>query len=705
MNPPLLPGVCRMQMGVFFSMRTRTRLALVSLALWGTSSSLPAVSAAAVRFTGNRSIPAEVLEKHLRTKQVLVEELAEADPGTLDRTARLVRFLYQERGYPLARAGWSVDAGGVEIGINEGPRAGLGMVVFEGNQNFSAERLLETLDLDQLDFNRLEAGLERLRALYRDSGFLQVTIGEPRVEVVERTERDDFPIPFRSAMRQRVRLTVPVAEGEVFHFGTVERHPECSELEYPEEGQLYQASRLARLRERLLRCFFERGQMVRDLQVTESLRPGPPVVDVQVAARLLPPLEIARIEFEGNHRFPDGFYRRELELEEQQLLDPRKLETSLGRLLATGVLTRLDRDDVELSVRDPLLVDITIRLHERQPRKIEFSLSPDGLGGLEMGLLYTVFNALGLGERLGLEMKVGSHTSEVAVSAASRYFLGTQIPAALALRFFRRNTAFRLPGVEEPLARLIERDSWGFEGGGSYRITQPQSVRLAYSFEQLRRPQRSRHFVLHPSWEYRASGAAQSTSLALGERFSLLDAEERFGSLRSDLILARRRPPGRLDLRTADFRFHFSYAHFFGRAEPLFERLHRDEDELRTFALTAGPWAEVPGEGIQPVGGDLLWSFSSDYQLPLRRNVSLVPFFDIGMNRASSGLQPGAIVGTTNGVLRAALGAELRFRPSPRLPTARLIAAWRPLRLDALLLTASGKARLRESPFALKIAF
>ncbi len=656
--------------------------------------------------TGNRSISTRQLTRYLETKQVSLEELSAGDTSQLERARRLIRIFYQRKGYPLARVDEQGVGAGWSLRVNEGPRARLGSVLFEGNRALPAPRLRGLLGASgRLDFDRLEAGLDRIRHAYRDAGYPEVDLETPRVEVVERTERDHFPLPFRRVRRQRVRLTVPLEEGAQYRFGAVPPHPDCADVAYPERDEVYSVSRLLELRNQLQRCFFEQGRLLQDLQVAESFQSESNRVDLRVHASLLPPLEIGRIEFRGHQRFPDPFYRRELLIEEGRLLDPRLLEASLSRLLATGALRSLDRSHVELALRDRETVDINIELEERDPRKVEFSLGPDGLGGVEASLAYTVFNLLGLGEKMGLDLNVGSHSSEAAVGLASRYLLGTQIPAALALRFFRRNTSFRLPGVEQPLQRLLERDSWGFEGGGSYRVTGRQQALVSYSFERVRAPIAGRRVTVFPQWEYRLEDGNQDWLLRLGERLSLSDSPDRFGSFRTDVVLGRQRDPGRLDVRTADFRFHFAYGHFFGRAEPLFDRLFRDSGELRTFALTAGPWAELPDATLSPVGGDTLWSFSTDYQLPVADRAALVPFFDLGAVRASSALQPGRILADTDGVLRASLGTELRLKVSKRLPTARLIAAWRPLRLDTLIETAQGPSRLRESPFAIKIVF
>ena len=68
-------------------------------------------------------------------------------------------------------------------------------------------------------------------------------------------------------------------------------------------------------------------------------------------------------------------------------------------------------------------MDVIIHLEEKDRQRISYSFGSDGLGGLEGTFFYSIFNLLGLGEELGLEVGLGSQTYEFAVSMASRYLI------------------------------------------------------------------------------------------------------------------------------------------------------------------------------------------------------------------------------------------------------------------------------------------
>jgi Surface antigen variable number repeat len=80
-------------------------------------------------------------------------------------------------------------------------------VLFEGNRSFSPERLKETFNVpvgDKLNHTAIGQGLERLRQLYGDYGYLNFTA---------------VPAPRLDKDRGTVVLTISIDEGSQFTFG------------------------------------------------------------------------------------------------------------------------------------------------------------------------------------------------------------------------------------------------------------------------------------------------------------------------------------------------------------------------------------------------------------------------------------------------------------------------------------------------------
>jgi len=680
------------------------------LALVLTGFVLPTVKAQSQAWIeGNRAFSQSDLASYLRNRQIDLSLGANSADADRQRARRLLEQFYRDRGFPLARVWLNPKAHSLPFGVSEGPRAELGEIRFRGNSRFAEKTLRQLFSGgDQLDFNELEADLEKVRAMYRNWGYARVRVGAPEVEVVERPRKDHFPLPFRGKLSPQADLTVPIHEGPEFHVHRVavpDGFP--TEITIPQSGDLYRESDLAQLRDSITAHYFEIGKLLDGLQILEDFKDETATLDLMVLYQVLPELMVKRIEFRGNFRFPDSFYRRELALQEEQLLDPRLIQTSLKSLAQVGVLESVSADDVEITInRQDLTADVTIDLQEKDRHSVFFAFGPDSLGGVDASLFYSVANLLGLGETLGVDLRVGSHTSEIAASVASRYLLGTSLPASLALRVFRRRSTFELPGVDNVIRDLFTSDAEGVGLSTHYRIREGQTLGFDSAWERTRSPFQAQHFTFTPTWRrVHLNGNDTYSGFRLSNRVSFFDAESDVFSTRTDFSYQRSFNRANLNRSGGGYRVHLAHARFFGGGEPLFERILKDADELRGFSFTAGPWAQS-GNDLVPVGADTLATFSSEYQIPLPRSFSLVPYFDTGLSLATSGT-PGTrrLVQETNRQWRASTGFEIRLRPLRSMPVTRLIFSWNPIRFDKTLFLNGIPTRLRDPALSFRISF
>ena len=180
------------------------------------------------------------------------------------------------------------------------------------------------------------------------------------------------------------------------------------------------------------------------------------------------PFVVGQIRFEGNRRLPDKFLRRELATQEGDLFDSAKLDESLDRLNRSSLVKELQRADIELSLNDRDTLDVTFKVKEKDRQGIYGTGGTGGIGGGYLGLLYTAFNLLGIGEALTVQLDGGAAQSNLLVDLLTRHFLGS--PFTLALSGFHRvtniNVARIVPGPED-LIGVLWRRSTGFGVSGS----------------------------------------------------------------------------------------------------------------------------------------------------------------------------------------------------------------------------------------------
>ena len=168
-------------------------------------------------------------------------------------------------------------------------------------------------------------------------------------------------------------------------------------------------------------------------------------------------------------------------------------------------------------------MDVIIHLEEKDRQRIAYSFGSDGLGGLEGILFYSIFNFLGLGEELGLEVGLGSQTSEFAVSMVSRYLFGTTVPMSMALRFFKRHTGLDIPRADQQISRLLKVDRMGISTTTSYRFRSHQQLGAAFVGERVTTTSGdSTNLVFEPYWRtVETNEGMEVKSLQLSQRFSL----------------------------------------------------------------------------------------------------------------------------------------------------------------------------------------
>ena len=655
--------------------------------------------------SGNRDFPEHELLAFLAQHDLHFTDLKSGEGEQLVRSQQLLKLFYQDQDYLLAevRAGVPPHL----FTIVEGPRISSIEVNLQGNVAFQ-DRTLRRLLGDSPQMSRIQEGMEKIRKLYRDRGYLLVELKGPAIEVMERAaSRWLLPIPGTSTGFRAI-LGFSIHEGPRFRIGRVQLPVLPAELKpgTPQRGSFYSESELAEFQEKIRDHFRKNGRLLSDFQIHQRIDTRTDSVDLQVSLRVLPSLSIRTIEFTGHSVFPDSFYRRELKLQEGEILDSHRLEESLEALRKTGTLESLRRDHVELLVHeDAGEADLILRLDEKDRQRVDFSVGPDGLHNLETSFVYTLANLLGMQEKLGLRVNLGSKSSELALGVAARYLVGSSLPVDLALHFFRRSTGFRLPGLEEPVQRLFSHKSRGMGGSIRFRFSPAHELTAYSSLEQALEPEPGLRWVVPPSSEYRKRMGRSTQLFRAGQRFSVFESSTRSWSWATDLGWETHLgPSGLAGKQPFRLRGRASWVRFFGNRDLFAERLLLDPEGPRGFSRSSGPWGTVADE-LVPIGGDSRFGLSGEYEGPLKGRVRLVPFADVGILYSRAKPVSADLVASTNRVWRSSLGTEFRIRPVKRLPATRLILAWNPLRLDRRVWTPKGIAHLRDPAFSFRVRF
>lgn len=651
-------------------------------------------------------------------------------PAVAKRAAVRVRAYLQALKFPKAAVTVREEDQGstvrIILHIETGPRLDVGHVSFNGNNTLSDRELLRQMEKTRVAPiwgrwsstgtylpDELSSDLERLRKYYQSQGHATVELGQPEVVVQKLGSGWWFA---GSEDKQKLVIRIPVTEGPRFQIDSIgiEGHAqECSAQVSALTAALivpqpYNYSLLEGTRQKILALLGQSGYALAEVQMDQAVDRVHKTV--QVVYKISPgdKVWVSDIRFEGNLKLREKFLRRELALQEGDLFDSSKLDRSIERLNRSHLLHPLQRSNVDLHAdKTAGTLGIVFKVKEKQRQGIY--ATGGAAGGGYLGMLYTAFNLLGLGEALSLEMDGGAAQSNILLDLAARHFLGSPFVVALSVfhRYTRLNVASILPDAQD-LVKVFRRRSTGFGLSGGYPISPAAQFNLSFRTERVS--------VLSdggvnevPARSYGKSELAPTFTLdnrkgsgteMRGSRFSLghswLGAPflQTVDAVRPSIQYSRYAggvfSPGR-----DAFAFQIQASALRSLKNKVFPRdtLAYPGDELvRGFRRGAlSPWAYVPDQpgSLQPAGADTVIGFSSEYRAPLHGPLSYASFVDLGwahLDRPDESIGKGTrLMEKTNGALRSSVGGELRLQlPVIRQP-ARLIFAWNPLRLRGLL--------------------
>ena len=696
-------------------------------------------------------------------RKLLEEQKISLRPGTLFhpedgvRAANAIRNHFRAHKYPLAevRLRSRVDNKNnlsLSFDVETGPRIDIGEVNFSGNQSIPAGRLRAQLQQSRPTLiwapwtatgaympASLLADLDALRRYYQSRGFASVQISAPQIAVREFPRRWWLPFPGLGGPKQKLSIMIPVTEGPVFQLVSVDREGDARFAAAAIDAILasvktpapYDVERLEAVRAQMTAALGHDGYAMAQVQLEQDIRESDRTVRAHYRILAGDPVAIGRIRFAGNVRLRDRFLRRELVVREGEMFDAARLDKSLKRLNRSGIILPCQRSDVAMELDQATgMLDITFHVKEKPRQGIYATGGTGGIGGGYLGVLYTAFDLLGLGESLTMELDGGASQSNFLLNILGTRFLG--FPFTLGLSVFHRvtniNVASIVPDTGD-LISLLRHRSTGMGLTGSYEVASQVHAGVGAQFE-------GRSVSAGPASDGASvqTGAQRRMDLT---PFFLFDATRGEGpGMRGSRLAASTSWSGSILLRSVDataqsFRFStyvddpltrgknslaFHFQGAFTRPRngvplTLDRRFYPGDELVRGFRRGGlSPWAEpVGGSSVAgPAGADTVLGLSAEYRIPIRGALSAAAFADFGWSRLSprtARLDGGTrLIAATDGLLRASVGGELRLELPVLHQPGRLIFAWNPLRLNTLIQGISSPFRLADPRGSIRFA-
>ena len=289
-------------------------------------------------FDGNHELSEDTLKE-----KVTVQSQVFLDQEQVNVSAENIRQAYEEEGYYHAAVIPVMEIVGdnrnrLTFFIQEGPQAHIREVTFEGRSVLSRKELLGGMatrewslpwswftDAGILKQEEIPNDVERIKEAYMNRGYLDVRVGMPSIKLDDSKEWFD--------------VNFPIVEGEPYIVSrvtlkgnTVFTDKELKDGIAIQPGEVFQRAKVREEVSRLTDVYGKRGYAF--AEPVPSIQPDPASRSTEIVFTITEGelIRIRNIQITGNDKTRDNVIRRELRVDERDMIDSVAMKRSFERL-------------------------------------------------------------------------------------------------------------------------------------------------------------------------------------------------------------------------------------------------------------------------------------------------------------------------------------------------------------------------------------
>lgn len=319
---------------------------------------------AAIELKGNKNLRREEIEKKFK-----ISEIKSLDEEELANIATQIKTIYAEKDYHHVEIDAYFKEDGprtvAQFDITQGSRTHVQRVFINGNERFTDRKirnLLFTREDWLLGFlnkagsfqpDALEYDKSLIESFYQNQGYLAAQVNDIKVE----------PVPDSA----NVNVTFSVEEGDLYTIESVKApgnailsEEELLNIIPVKPGQLYSRELIRQTLEALRMLMGEYGYIYAEIEPSIVPDENAKTVQVEFHTNLGNCMNLRRITITGNKKTQDKVIRRQIVLDEGELLTTRKMEISKERVQALGYfdprngvnwkIIKLDEENADLEL-------------------------------------------------------------------------------------------------------------------------------------------------------------------------------------------------------------------------------------------------------------------------------------------------------------------------------------------------------------------
>jgi outer membrane protein assembly complex protein YaeT len=689
-------------------------------------------------YSGSRLLPPKQIEKLLADKKLAPRLREPADPLALQRISFAIQHGLNDLGHPSAKVVIRREVAAnatvsVRFEIDDGPFLPVRRVNFEGSPQLPEKLLRKQMQnvapwkplaawrgKNAYTRDAMEDDSRRILLYYQDHGYPEARVGTAQVQGINELSRRWVPWPHKAALKG-LSVSIPVQAGPFYSLASIQMSHALLQQTETRPGQTafvpgirdsrpYSADEIEKLRRVWLARIQPRDSNAisvryRSVEARQSFDAEKHTVHVTLDIGDGPPYIVQRIEFEGLHRFSDGYLRGKILLREGRPVDERALEAGLARIARTGYFKPIHREDIHVQLDEAShTANVTIHMEEIGQQRASL-VGGQGQFGSTLGIAYTVFDLLNREELLSAKLEGGPETVQIMLGIAKEGIFGTR--GSLAFSIF--NNVIRPQFASKAQGPFFTTRSEGFSIPWTYPLTNNDSVGVHYTLSDassdypLGTPPgttglppldiRTRIFSsamgtvwVHDAGNERILFSDSVSGGFLGGDENMLRSAGEYSHIHRDPVFSSN--------NAWAFRTTFSGAGSYSGDMPLYARFFSGDQFVRGLQTgELGPYemttkttsAGLPLPSAAPAGANLIAATNAEYRVHLGGGAEAVGFFDMGSGwMLPNWLGPTrpVLLSGTNGVLHGSTGIELRWTvPEVQIPV-RTYCAINVLRLN-----------------------
>lgn len=617
-----------------------------------------------IHYRGQKKLNISDITKTLEDKKISLRPDDLYDPVKSKEVETAIHQLLKEKGFRMATVKSNIvkeKEGTVTLdyAIDEGESLRIGYITFAGNNSISQGKLLRSMKKlkkhnwlswlfkkDKLDQEKMEEDVENIKDYYFNHGYINIKIGEPVIGTYA------AKTTFTRKNIKRLKITFPVEEGDKHYFGDVTlsgnkviAEKKIHKMINFKKGDVFSRKKIKDLISDVQEAYGEKGYLFAAVEPVPTIDNVKKLVNLEMKIMEDNPQYIRRLDFKENTYTLDKVLRREMKLQEGDLLKISTFRKSLDNLNRTGFFDKVE-PDIKRVEKDQSKVDVAINLQENKRNEIRVGGGYSQLEKFFGTIAFSTRNLFGTGKIFDMNIQGGKISSIYSLGLTDPYFMDSDFSLGInaqksKLEYFIFNSnsiggnlLFGFPIFEEVKALF----AYG------YQVTHITNIigeatsdqKLIDYYKKLFGTESKRiESVIIPQ-VYRTTfnnpidpTAGMNISLAMSIAGGYLGGNVNL--LKPIFKYTHYFPIGRRPYVFA-YNFELGYARgFSGKALPVFERYFLGgEYSIRGYDIrTVGP-IDPKISTVYSIGGDKYIQFNLEYQVPIAGPVKVAAFLDGG---------------------------------------------------------------------------